>query len=112
MLRAIEKMIGQYGTPMTLVQDGAETSIRAFLQETRSRSQGNAEKAVSLLGEIPGGVHVYIGPVSPEVETGDILLCRRKKYEVRQAEMVMVGEKNAYCWGLCVEMGGDDGWGS
>lgn len=108
---AIDKMIRRYGTPMTLVHDGGETAIRAFLQETESRSAGGAEWEVMPLGQVPKGVYVYIGPVTPEAVAGDDLLCRDKKYQLRRTQLVMVGENPMYCWGICVEKGGDAVWG-
>lgn len=110
MLRTIAKMISRYGTPMTLVQNGQEIPIRAFFQETKSKSQGSAEREFVALGEVPKGLFVYIGPVTPEAEAGNTLLWRQREFELRRAEVVMVGEKAAYCWGLCVEKGGADQW--
>ena len=56
---------------MTLVQGGNETQVRAFLQETRSRSQEYAQREFSPLGEICRGLYVYIGPAEPLAEMGD-----------------------------------------
>lgn len=112
MLGAMEKMIARYGTPMVLVQNGQERKIRAFLQETGSRSQENAQRAFSPLGEVPKGLYVYIGPVTPVAAAGDLLIFQQRIFELRRAETVMVGDQAAYCWGLCVQKGGDGTWGS
>lgn len=105
-------MIRRYGTTMALIHNGQETSVRAFLQETRSRSRENVDREISPLGEIPKGVYVYIGPVTPEATMGDRIVCQERCFEVRRAEIVMVGDHKAYCWGFCVEKGGDSQWGS
>ena len=111
MLGAIAKMLGKFGTPMVLMQEGVEKPVRAFLQETGSKGQGSAEREISPLGTVPKGLYVYIGPAEPEAKPGDKLLWRQREFELRRAEPVMVGEKTAYCWGLCVEGGGPDQWG-
>ena len=105
-------MIRRYGTAMVLVHDGQEQPIRAFLQETRSRSQGYVRREFTPLGEIPRGMYVYIGPVIPEAVAGDLILHGQRIFEVRRAEPVTVGDEKAYCWGLCVTKGGDRQWGS
>lgn len=105
-------MLRQYGTPMILVQGGQETQIRAFLQETRSKSIHGTQREFIPLGEVPKGIYVYIGPVEPVAAAGDLIRHQGKLLELRRAEPVMVGETAAYCWGLCVEKGGDDQWGS
>ena len=108
----MEKMIRRYGSPMVLRQDGAEYEIRAFLQQTRSRSQSHAERQLAPLGEVPKGLFVYLGPVTPQIAEGDMLVYRQRNFQVRRAEPIVVGDSVAYCWGLCVEMGGDHIWGS
>ncbi len=112
MVNAVGKMIQQYGSPMQLVKDGETFSIRAFLQETKSKSRGSAERAFESLGEVPRDVYVYLGPVTPEAAVGDVLMYQEKTLELRRTELVTVGEKALYCWGLCVEKGGDSTWGS
>lgn len=112
MLEAMDKMIRRYGTAMVLVHDGQEQPVRAFLQETRSRSLGNVRREFSPMGELPRGMHVYIGPVEPEAAVGDLIVYGQRIFQMRRAEPVMVGDDKAYCWGLCVEKGGDSQWGS
>lgn len=111
MLQAMQKMMRHYGSDMVLIQETGRHSIRAFLQETRSRSQENARREISPLGEIRKGLHVYIGPVTPMAVTGDRIVFQQRVFEVRRAEPVMVGQEMAYCWGLCIEKGGEDEWG-
>lgn len=108
----MEKMLQQYGTPMVLRRDDTDWNIRAFLQQTRSRGQSHGSRTVSALGEVPGGMFVYIGPAEPETAVGDILVYRDRLFEVRRAEPVTVGETVLYCWGLCVEMGVEGAWES
>ena len=104
-------MLRQYGTPMVLVQGEQQTQIRAFLQETRSKSIHGTQREFIPLGAVPKGIYVYIGPAQPVAEAGDLIQYQNKLLELRRAEPMMVGEAVAYCWGLCVEKGGDDQWG-
>lgn len=97
---------------MVLRQESGEHEIRAFLQATRSRSKDHATREMTPLGEVAKGQYIYIGPVEPMAQTGDELLWQSRIFEVRRAEPVMVGEDPAYCWGLCVEKGGESTWGS
>ena len=103
----VEKMISQYGNHMVLVQKGKETTVRAFLQETRSRSQEYAQREFSPLGEICRGLFVYIGPAEPLVEMGDRIRFGNRQFEVRRTDPVKVADQTLYCWGLCVERGAD-----
>lgn len=112
MRRAIGTLIQHYGTQMRLVQDGEEKTVRAFLQETRSKGSGSAELSMTPLGRIGKGVYVYMGPVTPAAAVGDTLLYGSQILQVRRAELVMAGDTALYCWGLCVEKGGDGTWGS
>ena len=103
----VEKMLRRYGNEMTLVQKSGATKVRAFLQETRSRSQEYAQREFSPLGEICRGLYVYIGPAEPLAEMGDRIRFGDRRFEVRRAEAVKVNDKTLYCWGLCVERGAD-----
>lgn len=103
----VEKMLRWYGNEMTLVQNGKQTVVQAFLQETRSRSQEYAQREFSPLGEICRGLYVYIGPAEPLAEMGDRIRFGNRQFEVRRGEAVKVNNEILYCWGLCVERGAD-----
>ena len=96
---------------MTLVQGTASTAIRAFVRESGSKSQGSAEVDMTLLGQVPKGLYVYIGPVKPEAKAGDQLIFQGKILELRRTELVVLGDEAVYCWGLCVEKGEESQWG-
>ncbi len=110
MLRTMQKMIRQYGNDMVLAREDGSWQIRAFLQESRSKSQDNTQWEFSPLGQVRKGLHVYIGPATPMAEIGDRIVFQQRVFEVRRAEPVMVGSEKAYCWGLCVEKGDADQW--
>lgn len=106
----LKKVMERWGKTVTLQRNGE--SFKAFLQETGSRAWQNMEKAFTPLGEIPRGQYLYLGPKEPALAVGDVLLQGGRYYELRRTEMVYFGEKPAYCWGLCVEKGGEDRWAS
>ncbi len=62
---------------------------------------------MGILGEIPQGQYVYIGPAFPVAAAGDILYCGGKRYELRRSELVRFRGKPLYCWGLCIEREGE-----
>lgn len=105
-----EKFLNRYGSEMVLERQGRK--IRAFLQKSGSVAWEYVQQKFSPLGSIPGGRYVYIGPPEPRVQEGDILTLGETAYEIRRAETVLLGDKALYCWGLCVQKGGADTWGS
>ena len=106
------KLLRLYGNDMQLHHGGQTFQIRAFLQDTRSRSKENAQREFTPLGQVFQGRYVYIGPVTPAAAEGDMLTFQGRRFELRRAEIVTVSGKAAYCWGLCVERGGESTWGS
>ena len=111
MRQAIEQILTDYGSPLRLEQDGQVFSVRAFFQPVRSKSWQYLEGNYSPLGEIPRGQYVYLGPVAPEAKAGDSLTVGEKAYWLRRTELVRDQNGPVYCWGLCVEKGGEDTWG-
>lgn len=105
-------MLREYAAPMTLLRGDQEIQIRAFLQDTHSKSIYATQREFSPLGEVPKGIYVYIGPVEPAASVGDGLRYQGRLLEMRRTELVMLGQTPIYCWGLCVEKGSDDQWGS
>lgn len=111
MRQMVEKILRGYGTAVTLTHGKTEHSIRAFFQPVRSKSWQYLEGDYSPLGEIPRGQYVYIGPVLPEAAAGDTLKIGQRSYWLRRAELIHDANGPVYCWGLCVEKGGEDNWG-
>lgn len=111
MLRSIEQMMRLYGSAMVLSGSSGEHSVRAFLQETHSRSLDGIRRDITILGEVPKGTYVYIGPASPAAQKGDLLYFQGTAYEFRRTEQVTAADRQLYCWGLCVQKG-DGTWGS
>ena len=62
--------------------------------------------------KITRGQYAYIGPADGGVKEGDTLTLGDRAYLVRRAEFYYFGNQAIYQWGLCVEKGVNDIWGS
>ena len=109
MQQMIGKILNTYG--VSIKRTAEDVTYRGFFQPVRSKSWQYLEGNYSPLGEIPRGQYVYIGPVEPLAEAGDTLVIDDKAYWLRRTELVRDSEGPVYCWGLCVEKGGEDHWG-
>lgn len=112
MRKMAEGIFRQYGTAMTLTNGTGEQKIRGFFQPVRSKSWQSMVSAATPLGEIPRGQYVYIGPAGVAVEIGDQLEVGGRTYLFRRVEPYYYGDEAVYIWGLCVEKGVNDTWGS
>ena len=109
---AMEPLFTRWGTDMTIVSEGTTKTVRGFFRAVNSKSWQNMESVVSLLGEISRGQYVYLGPADREVKEGDTLLLGEKSYLFRRVEPYYFGNQPIYLWGLCVEKGVNDTWGT
>ena len=112
MRRMVENILKQYGTTMTVTSGGTEITVKGFFQPVRSKSWQNMVSLDTPLGEVPRGQYVYIGPPSVEAADGDTLEVMGKQYLFRRVEPYFYGDEAVYLWGLCVEKGVNDTWGS
>lgn len=111
MQQMVAKILNTYGTAVTLCHQGENYEIRAFFQPVRSKSWQYLEGNYAPLGEIPRGQYVYLGPTEPAALAGDTVRLDGKDYQLRRTELVRDGNGPVYCWGMCVEKGGEDTWG-
>ena len=112
MQRMVENILRQYGTGMVLERSGETQEVRGFFQPVRSKSWQSMTQLDTPLGEIPRGQYVYIGPAGTAVQEGDVLTVGEKSYFFRRVEPYYYGDETVYFWGLCVEKGVNDTWGS
>ena len=112
MRRTVEKLLSRFGTDMTIVSGEEETTVRGFFRAVNSKSWQNMESTVSLLGEISRGQYVYMGPVDVAAKEGDTLILGNRTYLFRRVEPYYYGNQPIYQWGLCVEKGVNDTWGT
>lgn len=108
----VEKLLARYGTEVTVTDGTAEQTVRAFFRAVNSTSWQSIESVATPLGEISRGQYAYIGPVSVAVQEGDTLVVGEKSYLFRRVEPYWYGSEAVYLWGLCVEKGVNDTWGS
>ena len=112
MRRTVEKVLSQHGTDLTIVSALEQKTVRGFFRAVNSKSWQSMESEANLLGEITRGQYAYIGPADGGVREGDTLTLGEKSYLVRRAEFYYYGNQAVYQWGLCVEKGVNDTWGS
>lgn len=112
MRRTLETILSRFGTDMTIVSGGEETTVRGFFRAVNSKSWQNMESVVSLLGEISRGQYVYMGPADGAVQEGDTLILGNRTYLFRRVEPYYYQNQPVYQWGLCVEKGVNDTWGT
>ena len=112
MQRMVAGILRQYGTSMQLNHGGTEQSVRGFFQPIRSKSWQSMVNLATPLGEVFRGQYVYIGPADVAAAEGDMLTVGEKVYFLRRVELYHYGDEAVYTWGLCVEKGVNDTWGS
>lgn len=107
----ITRILNKYGAAVTLCRGDRQWEIRAFFQPVLSKAWETSDVDYSPLGEIPRGRYVYMGPLEPEAATGDTVYADGKAYLMQRCAVIRDGKGPAYCWGLCLEKGGEDNWG-
>ena len=112
MRRSIEGLLRKYGTQMLLCHADAEKTVRGFFRAVNSQSWQSIENEATPLGEMSRGQYTYIGPVDVAVEEGDTVKLGNKTYLFRRVEPYWYGNQPVYLWGLCVEKGVNDTWGT
>lgn len=65
MRELIERILAAYGSGMTIVCADGEKAVRAFLQPVTEKSRETMRKTIGMLGEIPVGRFLYVGPAEP-----------------------------------------------
>lgn len=112
MRRIVEKVMEKHGTDMTIVSSGSRKTVRGFFRAVNSKSWQSIESEATMLGEITRGQYVYLGPAGISVKEGDTLLLGSRSYLFRRVEPYYYGNEVVYQWGLCVEKGVNDTWGT
>lgn len=108
----IGSVLQKYGTDMILTSGDTEKQVRGFFRAVNSRSWQSMESEATLLGEITRGQYTYIGPADGGAREGDTLTLGDRNYLLRRVEYYYFGNRPIYQWGLCVEKGVNDTWGS
>jgi len=108
----VSTILRQHGTTMILSREGKETRVKGFFQPVRSKSWQSLVDQSTPLGEVFRGQYIYIGPADVAVSEGDVLTVAGKSYFLRRVEQYLYGDAPVYTWGMCVEKGVNDTWGS
>ena len=112
MRETVEKIMQKHGTDMVIVSNGTQKTARGFFRAVNSKSWQSIESEATMLGEITRGQYVYLGPVGVTVKEGDTLQLGGRSYLFRRVEPYYYGNQVVYQWGLCVEKGVNDIWGT
>lgn len=112
MKSTVEAILRQYGTDLLITSGEEQRTVRGFFRAVNSKSWQSMESEATLLGEISRGQYAYIGPVDGGIKEGDILSLGEKTYLFRRVELYYYGNQPVYQWGLCVEKGVNDTWGT
>ena len=112
MQKMVSGILRQYGTEMRLSRGGESVTVKGFFQPVRSKSWQSMVNVETPLGEVYRGQYIYIGPAEVAVSEGDVLAVGGKHYFLRRVEKYFYGDQAAYTWGMCVEKGVNDTWGS
>ena len=112
MRRTIETLLETYGTDMVLCRGETKKTVRGFFRAVNSKSWQSIEREATPLGELSRGQYAYIGPVEVPVAEGDTVMLGEKTYLFRRVEPYWYGGGAVYLWGLCVEKGVNDTWGT
>ena len=108
----LEKIMRRHGTDLTIVSGENTKTVRGFFRAVNSKSWQSMESEATLLGEVTRGQYVYMGPVAAEVREGDTLILGQKEYLLRRVELYYYQNRAVYQWGLCIEKGVNDTWGT
>ena len=108
----VNTILRQHGTTIRISGSGGERTVKGFFQPVRSKSWQSIVNQETPLGEVFRGQYVYIGPADQPVYEGELLHLGQKQYFLRRVERYYYGDQAVYTWGLCVEKGVNDTWGS
>ena len=112
MRKMVEDVLKRFGTDMRLTRGEETKTVRGFFRAVNSKSWQSMESEATMLGEITRGQYAYIGPADGGVKEGDTISLGDRNYLLRRAELYYYGNEAVYQWGLCVEKGVNDIWGS
>ena len=112
MKEKVEALLKKYGTQVTIISGETEKTVRGFFRAVNSKSWQSMESEATLLGEITRGQYVYMGPSGVQVQEGDTLKLGGKEYLFRRVELYRYRDDALYQWGMCVEKGVNDTWGT
>ncbi len=112
MKKDVERLLASQGTDMVLTQGDLDTTIRGFFWAVNSSSWQSIESLATPLGEYFRGQYSFLGSTGCGAREGDTLTLGGRSYLLRRVEPFWQGNEMLFLWGLCVEKGVNDTWGS
>ena len=105
-------IFSRFGTDLVISGQAGQRQVRGFFRAVNAKSWQGMESQATLLGEISRGQYLYLGPAAVTVREGDVLTLDGRQYVFRRVEAYHYGNQVVYRWGLCVEKGVNDTWGT
>lgn len=105
-------IFSRFGTDLVISGETGQRQVRGFFRAVNAKSWQGMESQATLLGEISRGQYLYLGPSAVMVQEGDVLILGGRQYVFRRVEAYYFGNQPVYRWGLCVEKGVNDTWGT
>lgn len=112
MHRMVQTILQQYGTAIRISGVAGERTVMGFFQPVRSKSLQSIVQEQIPLGQVSRRQYIFIGPGDLATGEGEVLTLGEKQYLLSRVEKYHYGNQPVYTWGLCVEKGEDDAWGS
>jgi hypothetical protein len=112
MRKLMDGVFARYGVDAMITTQTGQQKVKVFFHSVNSRSWQNMERMFFPLGEIHRGQYICVLPIAAAATAGDTVTVNGKSYKLRRVEEMFFKGGSIYRWGLCVEKGGDDDWGS
>lgn len=112
MKKTVDTVLRKYGTDVQIGHLEETKTARCFFRAVNATSWQSMEGEATLLGEVSRGQYVYLGPAEVTVYEGDTLQLGEREYLFRRVGRYYYRNEAVYLWGLCVEKGVNDTWGS
>lgn len=112
MQRMVSTILRQYGTVIRISGAEGERTVKGLFQPVRAKSVQSMVSLETPLGEATRRQYVFIGPGDLEMTEGNVLSVGDREYFLQRMEKYHYCDQVIYTWGMCVEKGGADTWGT
>lgn len=102
MKQALDEAFARYGLAAEICRGEEKEAVKAFIQPMM-RETGEEPFDATPLGAADGHIWRYLGPADAEIGMGDYVLCREKRYIVRDTAAVLAGAAAIYRWAVLKE---------
>lgn len=112
MRKTVDVILQKYGTEVVLQRQQEDVEVRCFFQQVNSTSWQSLEHAASPLGYGSRAEYLCIAPADAGIRENETLRVGNRSYLAQRVEDYRYCGEVVYQWGLCVEKGGADTWGT